>query len=250
MNSSPRSTRHTGRHRPGIRGRAWAILVVVALAVAAGVGFAVTLGTPDSPSGVVSLSSDRTERDALEVLDGLAVKGRAPKSGYDRVVQFGEAWFDADKNGCDTRNDILLRDLEHAITNGCRVLAGTLTDPYTGKHIDFVRGEATSPAVQIDHIVALSNAWQTGAQQLSYEERVALANDPLNLIAVDGPTNKDKGDGDAATWLPPQREFRCEYVARQVSVKALYGLWVTPAERDAMRDVLRECPPQLVSAPA
>jgi hypothetical protein len=128
----------------------------------------------------------------------------------------------------------------------CRVASGTLHDPYTGKTIGFVRGNSTSTAVQIDHVVALSDAWQKGAQQLTAAQRTALANDPLNLLAVDGPTNEAKGDGDAATWLPPNRSYRCQYAARQVSVKATYSLWVTQAEHDAIARVLASCPDQQV----
>jgi hypothetical protein len=123
----------------------------------------------------------------------------------------------------------------------CKISAGTLVDPYTGGIIRFVRGQDTSWQVQIDHVVALGDAWQKGAQQLSYEQRLAFANDPLNLQATDGPTNGQKGAGDAATWLPPNKAYRCEYVARQVAVKAAYRLWVTPAERDAMFGVLSTC---------
>ena len=124
------------------------------------------------------------------------------------------------------------------------MLSGMLADPYTGTSIDFVRGQGTSQAVQIDHVVALMNAWETGAQQLTAEERLAFANDPLNLLAVDGPSNSRKGAGDAATWLPPAKGFRCEYVARQVTVKHEYGLWVTAPERDAIARVLDGCPGQ------
>ena len=124
------------------------------------------------------------------------------------------------------------------------MLRGTLHDPYTSTTIAFLRGQSTSSRVQIDHVVALSDAWQKGAQQLSYERRTAFANDPLNLLAVDGPTNQRKGDGDAATWLPPQRAYRCAYVARQVAVKQRYRLWVTAAEREAITRVLRSCPGQ------
>jgi hypothetical protein len=120
-----------------------------------------------------------------------------------------------------------------------------LADPYTGTTISFVRGSTTSTAVQIDHVVALSDAWQKGAQQLTADQRTAFANDPLNLQATDGPTNIKKGDGDAATWLPPNKGFRCEYVARQISVKATYGLWVTQAEHDAMARILGDCSGQL-----
>ncbi|WP_307091638.1 DUF1524 domain-containing protein [Arthrobacter sp. B2I5] len=184
---------------------------------------------------------------ATELLATLPIKGRAPKTGYDRA-QFGQAWADVDRNGCDTRNDILKRDLAGiTYTNSvpCKVQTGTLADPYTGKTISFVRGSGTSTAVQIDHVVALSDAWQKGAQQLSTEQRTAFANDPLNLQATDGPINQQKGDGDAATWLPPNKAFRCEYVARQISVKATYGLWVTQAEHDAMARILGDCSGQL-----
>ena len=184
---------------------------------------------------------------AMAALVTLPVKGRAAKTGYEREV-FGQAWADVDRNGCDTRNDILRRDLTAYVlkagTRGCLVLRGSLPDPYTGTTIAFVRGESTSAQVEIDHVVALSDAWQKGAQQLSFARRTAFANDPLNLLAVDGPSNQRKGDGDAATWLPPQRGYRCAYVARQVAVKARYGLWVTAAERDAMTRVLQACPSQ------
>lgn len=187
-----------------------------------------------------------TGKTAVEVLAGLPTKGKAPKTGYNRTGMFGEAWTDVDRNGCDTRNDILARDLSNTVApNGCKILTGTLADPYTGTTIDFVRGDATSPMVQIDHVVAISNAWQTGAQQLSNEQRLSLANDPLNLLAVDGPTNNQKGDADAAAWLPPAKASRCDYVARQVSVKAIYGLWVTQSERDAIDRVLAGCQGQL-----
>jgi hypothetical protein len=177
------------------------------------------------------------------------VKGRAPKTGYDRAL-FGPAWtddvtVDGGHNGCDTRNDILRRDLTDAVvkagTYGCLVLSGTLHDAYTGRTIAFVRGQVTSQAVQIDHVVALMDAWQKGAQQLSVAERRNFANDPLNLQAVDGPTNERKGAGDAATWLPPNKRYRCVYVSRQVAVKATYRLWVTQAEHDAIGRVLASC---------
>ena len=189
---------------------------------------------------------------AEALLSTLPIKGRAPMTGYDRSL-FGDEWTDDNDtvdghNGCDTRDDILRRDLvEVAVTaGGCEVLNGTLRDPYTNKSIAFVRGDATSPAVQIDHVVALGDAWQTGARQLDPGERVELANDPLELLAVDGPTNQAKGDGDAASWLPPAKSYRCAYVARQIAVKARYHLWVTSAEHDAMTRILQTCPGQPV----
>lgn len=190
---------------------------------------------PAAPTGKVSTA-------ALAELATIPVKGRAPKTGYTRD-KFGPAWADVDKNGCDTRNDILKRDLtgETFERNNCVVLTGTLADKYTGKTIKFVRGVKTSSAVQIDHVIPLSDAWQKGAQQLTAEQRKQLANDPLNLMAADGPANSSKGDSDAATWLPSNKSFRCEYVARQTSVKAKYKLWMTEAERDAIRSILNTC---------
>ncbi|MGR2752722.1 HNH endonuclease family protein [Agromyces arachidis] len=178
---------------------------------------------------------------ALALLEGLPVKGRAPLTGYERD-EFGHGWIDVDRNGCDTRNDVLARDLQDPERpEGCRVLSGLLDDPYTGRMIAFVRGNDTSRLVQIDHVVPLANAWVTGAQSMSEDERVAFANDPRNLLAVDGAANQQKGAGDAATWLPPDRSFRCEYVATQVQVKATHGLWVTRPERDAIAGVLDGC---------
>ncbi|WP_237243260.1 GmrSD restriction endonuclease domain-containing protein [Rothia nasimurium] len=201
---------------------------------------------PDIADNAVAAVSDDTQKapgaqESLDKLNQLEVKGRAPKTGYDRNL-FGNGWVDTDRNGCDTRNDILRRDLIGASskpgTRGCVILRGNLTDPYTGDFISFKRGQGTSEAVQIDHVVALSDAWQKGAQQLSETQRIEFANDPINLLAVDGPTNQQKGDGDAATWLPPQTSYRCEYVSKQIDVKAKYGLWVTEAEKIAMVDVL------------
>ena len=190
---------------------------------------------------------------ALAALATLNVKGRAPKAGYDRAF-FGQAWADVDRNGCDTRNDVLRRDLTAYVlkkgTHGCLVLSGTLRDPYTATAIAFVRGQGTSTKVQIDHVVALADAWQKGAQQWSTPRRTAYANDSLNLLAVDGPTNQRKGDGDAATWLPPNKPYRCSYAARQVAVKVKYALSVTSAERDALARILATCPSQTLPTAA
>lgn len=177
---------------------------------------------------------------ATEALETLAVKGRAPKTGYDRE-EFGSGWTKI--TGCDTRSIILNRDLtDTMIDEECRVVSGVLQDPYTGKTIQFQRTDGD--AVQIDHVVALSDAWQKGAQQLTRAQRVQLANDPLELLAVDGAANQQKADGDAATWLPSNKAFRCQYVARQVAVKQKYTLWVTEAEKAAMISVLSGCPDQ------
>ena len=179
------------------------------------------------------------------MIEAQQTKGRAAKTGYTRA-QFGQAWADVDRNGCDTRNDILKRDLTGEVfkekTHECVVVSGTLVDPYSGETINFVRGNITSMEVQIDHVVALSNAWQTGAFKLTLEQRTALANDPLNLLAVKGKLNSQKGDGDAATWLPPLKSYRCDYVARQVAVKLKYKLWFTAPEKEAIVRILKSCP--------
>ena len=174
---------------------------------------------------------------ALVALKELPVKGRAPKTGYERA-QFGDGWGQI--NGCSTRNIILNRDLKDVVLDeDCKVVSGTLDDPYTGEIINFTKDKST--AVQIDHVVALSNAWQTGAQQLSKAQRIQLANDPLELLAVSGPANQAKSDADAATWLPKNKAFRCQYIARQIAVKKKYSLWVTTSELEAMTTVLSGC---------
>mgnify|MGYP001010955966 FL=1 len=228
-------------------------IVLVAVILTGTLGWIVVKERPNLPlmppnsqpqqSELVS-GSGEVARDALAALP---TKGRAPKTGYKRS-QFGDGWAKA--GGCDTRNVILRRDLTNAVLgdDNCKVQAGALSDPYTGQRIAFKRGANSSGAVQIDHVVALSNAWQTGAQQLSSEQRISLANDPLELLAVDGPANQQKGDGDAATWLPSNKPFRCQYIARQIAVKKKYSLWVTPPERTAMERILASCPEQRLPA--
>ncbi|WP_199732080.1 HNH endonuclease family protein [Cellulomonas triticagri] len=234
------------RRRPSSRPRrrggtvtGWAFVVLV-VAVALGAGLPLWSQAEESarfPVTATDLDRARTELAALEV------KGRAPRTGYERE-EFGPAWADVDRNGCDTRNDVLARDLTDVVfeegTHDCVVLSGTLADPFTDQVIDFERGPSSAD-VQIDHVVPLSDAWQKGAQQWDAETRRQFANDPANLLAVDGPTNGAKGDGDAATWLPPSTGYRCAYVVRQVRVKAAYGLWVTEAEHAAMDRQLDSC---------
>lgn len=180
---------------------------------------------------------------AGEALASLPIKGRAPKTDYARE-QFGAGWATVDD--CDMRNFILARDLMDTtfVARTCKVATGILNDPYSGKTIQFMRGTDTSDDVQIDHVVALSDAWQKGAQQLSEAERATFANDPLELMAVDGNLNQQKSDADAATWLPPNKSYRCSYVARQIAVKQKYSLWVTRSEYDAMATILATCPEQ------
>lgn len=207
----------------------------------AAIAIAIALSAPLAPA----VAADQK---ASVVLESLAVKGRAPKTGYDRG-SFG-GWADPDKNGCDTRNDILNRDLTSLTfkysNDRCVIATGILLDPYSGTKIEFVRGVGTSSEVQIDHVVAVSDAWQKGAFKWGSATKIAFYNDPLNLMAVKGVLNSQKGDGDTATWLPPLKSYRCTYVARQIAVKAKYSIWITKAEKIAMTTILAKCPNQLM----
>ncbi len=155
---------------------------------------------------------------------------------YDRSA-FGPAWADVDGNGCDTRNDILARDLTNLIKDGsCRVLEGDLVDPYTGATQHFVRGRTTSSQVQIDHVYSLHEAWEDGAHAWTYEQRLAFANDPDNLVATNGSVNRAKSDLPAGAWLPPLTSARCAYVQTYALVGLDYGLPVR------LPELLDDCP--------
>ena len=242
------------------------LVTVLGIGVVAVIGTALLIDTPSArvpatepvptvtelvteTTTVVETVLPESTSPARELLATLAVKGRAPLTGYDRDL-FGRAWSDdvrveGGRNGCDTRNDILRRDLADAVirpgTHGCLVESGTLHDPYSGDTLEFVRGPR-SAEVQIDHVVALADAWQKGAKAWDEDTRRDFANDPRNLLAVRGDLNQQKRAGDAATWLPPHTPFRCEYASRIIGVKATYGLWVTAAEKDALQRELMRCP--------
>lgn len=227
---------------------------MIVLAVTAGLVNSARSEAPGDPvsrpdTGQLTGQDATGATESLRLLETITVKGRAPKTGYSREM-FGPSWSDdvtvaGGHNGCDTRNDILRRDLAEVVlkagAKGCIVMSGVLNDPYTGKAITFTRGAKTSSAVQIDHVVALSDAWQKGAQRWDEGKRRNFANDPRNLLAADGPANQQKGASDAATWLPASKAFRCTYVGTQVQVKAVYGLWMTAAEKSAIREVLLGC---------
>lgn len=224
------------------RTRRFVVSLITVFVVLASIGASQDMWQVQQPQAATPQSSAQPVGAAAEELAKIDIKGRAPKTGYTRTA-FGDGWTKT--GGCDTRNIILNRDLTNVeISQDCKVLSGTLQDPYTGASIAFKRGGETSDDVQIDHVVALSDSWQKGAQQLTFEQRQALANDPLELLAVDGQANQKKSDGDAATWLPENKAFRCQYVARQIAVKRKYSLWVTQAEFDAMQRVLQQCPGQ------
>ncbi len=229
------------------RRRITTILVLMLLAVGGAIYTSLQkpAETPDNNATISDTVSPKVASSpAIAALGKLAVKGRAPKTGYSRE-QFGGDW--ASECSCNMRDKVLARDMtnvRYRSATDCDVMTGTLNDPYTGKTISFVRGVSTSSKVQIDHVVAISDAWQTGAQQISAQLRQQLYNDSLELLAVDGPSNTQKSDGDAATWLPPNKAYRCRYVARQIAVKLKYHLWVTSAEHDAIQRVLGACPDQ------
>ncbi len=191
------------------------------------------------PSPEVSTPSvDTSSSQALEVALSLQVRGRAPDTDYSRDA-FGSAWRDVDRNGCDTRNDILQRDFATTIlksgTGNCKVIGGTWTDPYSNESYTF--DEAPSGA-QIDHVVSLKNAWQMGADQWSEDMRVEFANDPLNLRVTIASLNQQKSDANAASWLPPFKPGRCNFIATQVAVKAKWNLYVTESEKEVFVAIL------------
>lgn len=234
-----------GRHRRSLQRAALVLTALFVLLIGLWWrgGFLPPWGGPGGggwgPRGDVVLS----ERTAQE-LGSLPVAEKSGQSAYRREA-FGKAWADEDRNGCDTRNDILARDLTEIRVKpgrGCAVASGVLRDPYSGERIEFTAGPETSKEVQIDHVVALADAWASGARDWTPAQRQAMANDPVNLLAVDGVLNQQKGADDASEWLPPEKGHRCEYVARQIRVKAAYRLSVTTEERTAMLEVLATCP--------
>lgn len=191
--------------------------------------------------GLTVIDTDAERQAALAVIEQVRTAGRGPKTGYSRD-QFGSAWTDDNDaglfshNGCDTRNDILRRDLTaievRPKTKDCVIVAGKLADPYTGKDYTFVKAEAAK--LQVDHVVPLSLAWQMGAARWDTAKRTAFANDPLNLVLTDGPTNGSKSDSSIASWLPPSKTVRCMYAVRIAQVSLRYDLPATPADKDAM----------------
>ncbi|QWW19697.1 HNH endonuclease [Schaalia sp. 19OD2882] len=241
------------------RGRRGDVLALVFLAVA----LVTALGPPPAADMLglgrtlgwtLPLPWSGPDRPALERLPttswsrqlrALEVRVRSPAPAYQREA-FGQRWADADRNGCDTRNDILGRDLARprfkAGTNDCVVVSGTLAEPYTGAVVEFTRGAGTSDMVQVDHVVALADAWRSGAWQWDAATRERFANDPENLLAVDGRANRDKGASSADEWMPPDAAFHCTYARTQIQVKHRWALSVTAAEREALASALLTCP--------
>lgn len=227
----------------GSGARALRVMIVTAITLLV-VGGLVLSGWHEPKKQAVAISANQTL--AIKALGELAIKPAASNAGYART-KFADGW--ATVGNCDMREQILNRDLtkvKDESASNCTVLSGTLHDPYTGKAEQFKRGAGTSSLVQIDHVVALSDAWQTGAQQLSATQREQLYNDPLELLAVDGPANDAKGSSDAAAWLPLWQPYDCRYVARQIAVKIRYHLWLSSPEHAAMQHVLNGCPAQVL----
>ncbi|MFF4088399.1 HNH endonuclease family protein [Streptomyces nigra] len=214
---------------------------------AAGSGRATSpLDNPDGTKpGLAPLTSDADRAEARALIEKVTTKGRGPRTGYDREA-FGYAWMDSapggvpfSRNGCDTRNDLLKRDgqdVRFRSGSDCVVMSMTLDDPYTGGTIEWTKSKATS--VQIDHVMPLSYDWQMGASRWPEGKRQDIANDPLNLLPVDGPTNSSKGDSGPASWLPPSKPIRCSYAVRFAQVSLKYELPVTKADKEMM---LRQC---------
>jgi hypothetical protein len=192
----------------------------------------------ESPSISSTPEPSAGESPALLAAQSLVERGRSSTTNYSRDA-FGSDWKDVDRNGCDTRNDILGRDFTTASykvgTNDCKVIGGTWTDPYSNESYTFTKQPSEA---QIDHVVALSNAWQMGADLWTDEMRTEFANDPLNLIVTVASLNRQKSDSNAASWLPPYRPGRCDFIARQVAVKTKWQLFVTSSEKSAMLGIL------------
>lgn len=225
--------------RPGER-----VLILIVLAIMIGVSLGLLL--PQTHERVAQITGEYyASGPASQALDTLRVDDNTNVARYNRT-EFGYRSTDDDHNGCDVREDVLARDLSDVVykRGTCKVQSGTLNDPYTGKTIYFVRGNKTSALVQIDHVVALENAWISGANKWSSAKKIQFGNDMHNLLAVDGPANQEKGSASAAYWLPTNSAYRCAYVAKQISVKKQYDLSVTTKEYKAMKAVLRSCPTQ------
>ena len=227
------------------RGHLGIVFIVFLVALALLVSFLWHASGPSHATGPTdaTLGSADDSRRALEELRVIE-KGSESVPQYSRD-QFGQRWADVDRNGCDTRNDVLKRDLQDLqmkrSSPQCVVVSGLLDDPYTGRQIDFQRGEDSSEAVQIDHVVALANAWKSGAWHWDAALRQDFANDPFNLLAVEGAANQDKGASSADQWLPSNSAYQCAYVQRQIAVKTSWGLGVTRAEKKALTSVLDRC---------
>lgn len=199
------------------------------------------LGDGGGGGGVLAADAE-TVAGALAALDSLPPVPAGAVPSYEREEFLPGGWADLDGDGCYTRNEILARDLEQvtylADGENCKVATGRLADPYTGTVIEFNREESTQ-TVQIDHIVALAEAWRAGAWEWTKDQRKAFANDPAELLAVAGAANQSKGDRGPASWLPDAN--RCGYGAAYANLAARYQLGIAEADREALRNLLKSC---------
>jgi hypothetical protein len=204
-------------------------------------------------AGEVAARADvPTVAPGTDVLAGVGVVPmRVHRYDYHRTA-FGDAWTDDNDaplghNGCDTRDDILNRDLvdkTYVSIKRCpdAVATGTLHDPYTNTTIAFQRGAKVGESVQIDHIVPLAYAWDMGASGWPDAERVRFANDPANLLAVQGQANQDKGDLPPGRWMPPNTAFACQYAMQFITVVRGYALPVDQESSNVLRQAAGTCP--------
>jgi Protein of unknown function (DUF1524) len=226
--------------------------LVVAVTLAVVVAYQVSIASGDRAADFVAQADAPTVAPGVDVLAGIAeipVRIR----GYDyRRDAFGDSWTDDNPapgghNGCDTRNDILDRDLfekTYVSIKRCpnAVATGVLRDPYTNATVAFVRGNQIGASVQIDHIVPLALAWDLGARNWTDEQRLRFANDPGNLLAVAGQANQDKGDKEPVVWMPPNAAFRCQYAMQFIEVLRGYALPVDAPSASVLRDAAATCP--------
>lgn len=204
--------------------------------VAAAIGAALVLSaaTCAVDTAVFGTSGPTTD------LGDLAVAPESHAESYERDA-FGTRWKDVDRNGCGQRDDVLARDLRGAtFRSRCVVVGGTLVDPYTGVKVVFSKARADQ--VQIDHRVALAEAWRSGAWGWAPDKRERFANDLDNLSASAGAVNREKSDLDAKDWLPQGRDRRCDFSTRVITIKVRYGLSADRAEADALSRALGGCP--------
>ena len=224
----------------------WAVVFALTVVFVVGVLAVVALHSPRPGGSTVQTSSWRPNLSpgrAGALLDELPTGKLERGVAYDRTADFGPAWADVDHNGCDTRNDMLRRDLTRIKvrtgTHGCVVIAGRYDEPYTGAEMTFSKAQASE--IQIDHLVPLHAAWMLGAFRWSPELRLAYANDPMVLISASGPANQDKGDRLADSWKPTNRGAWCAYAANTVAIHHKYVLPVTSSERSALKRMLATC---------
>jgi hypothetical protein len=159
-------------------------------------------------------------------------------SGYDRSLF--KHWIDADGDSCNAREEVLIIESLEPVTlgAGCKVLTGRWLSNFDGVVI------TDSSKLDMDHMVPLKEAWDSGANTWSASRRQAFANDidlPEALIAVSASSNRSKSARDPAEWLPTNTSYRCQYVEDWMTVKVKWELSVDAKEFEALRSVSVGC---------